>query len=141
MTLRIGEVAERSGVTARTIRYYEELGLLPQGEREQGKHRIYSEVDVERLREVTRLRDLLGLSLDELRSMFIAEDVRAELRRRFHETDSREERLELIDRALPHIDTQLELVRRRLSELQELEADLVERRKRMVRRKRELGSV
>ncbi|HEX4678851.1 MAG TPA: MerR family transcriptional regulator [Gaiellaceae bacterium] len=141
MTLRIGEVAERSGVTPRTIRYYEELGLLPRSERKQGKHRIYSEVDVERLREVTRLRDLLGLSLDELRSMFIAEDVRAELRRRFHETDSREERLELIDRALPHIDTQLELVRRRLSELQELEADLVERRKRMVRRKRELGSV
>jgi DNA-binding transcriptional MerR regulator len=141
MTLRIGEVAERSGVTPRTIRYYEELGLLPRSEREQCKHRIYSEVDVERLREVTRLRDLLGLSLDELRSMFIAEDVRAELRRRFHETDSREERLELIDRALPHIDTQLELVRRRLSELQELEADLVERRKRMVRRKRELGSV
>jgi MerR family transcriptional regulator, repressor of the yfmOP operon len=138
-TLRIGEVAERSGVTARTIRYYEELGLLPQAEREEGKHRVYSEVDVERLREVTRLRDLLGLSLDELRSMIIAEDVRAEVRRRFHETDSREEQLELLDRALPHLDTQLELVRRRLSELQELEVDLVERRKRAVRRKRELS--
>jgi DNA-binding transcriptional MerR regulator len=139
MTLRIGEVAERSGVTARTIRYYEELGLLPQSEREQGKHRVYSEVDIERVLEVTRLRDLLGLSLDELRSMITAEDVRAEARRRFHETDSREERLELLDRALPHLDTQLELVRRRLSELQELEADLVERRKRVVRRKRELS--
>jgi DNA-binding transcriptional MerR regulator len=139
MTLRIGEVAERSGVTARTIRYYEELGLLPQSEREQGKHRVYSEVDIERVLEVTRLRDLLGLSLDELRSMITAEDARAEARRRFHETDSREERLELLDRALPHLDTQLELVRRRLSELQELEADLVERRKRVVRRKRELS--
>ena len=139
MTLRIGEVAERSGVTARTIRYYEELGLLPQSEREQGKHRVYSEVDIERVLEVTRLRDLLGLSLDELRSMITAEDVRAEARRRFQETDSREERLELLDRALPHLDTQLELVRRRLSELQELEADLVERRKRVVRRKRELS--
>jgi DNA-binding transcriptional MerR regulator len=139
MTLRIGEVAERSGVTARTIRYYEELGLLPQSEREQGKHRVYSEVDIERVLEVTRLRDLLGLSLDELRSMITAEDVRAEARRRFHETDSREERLELLDRALPHLDTQLELVRRRLSELQELETDLVERRKRVVRRKRELS--
>jgi DNA-binding transcriptional MerR regulator len=139
MTLRIGEVAKRSGVTARTIRYYEELGLLPQGEREQGQHRLYSEVDVERLREMTRLRDLLGLTLDELRSMITAEDERAEVRRRFHETDSREERLELLDRALPHFDTQLELVRRRLSELQELEADLVERRKRALRRRRELS--
>jgi DNA-binding transcriptional MerR regulator len=139
MTLRIGEIAERSGVTPRTIRYYEELGLLPRTEREHGKHRSYTESDVERLREVTRLRDLLGLSLDELRSMITAEDARAEVRRRFQETDSREERLELLDRALPHIDTQLRLVRRRLDELQELEADLVERRKRVQRRRRELA--
>jgi DNA-binding transcriptional MerR regulator len=138
MTLRIGEIAERSGVTPRTIRYYEELGLLPRVEREQGKHRIYSEADVERLREMTRLRDLLGLSLDELRSMITAEDERAELRRRFLETDSRDEQLALLDQALPHIDTQLALVRRRLGELQELEADLVERRKRAQRRRREL---
>ena len=108
MTLRIGEIAERSGVTPRTIRYYEELGLLPRTEREQGKHRIYTESDVERLREVTRLRDLLGLSLDELRSMVTAEAVRAEVRRRFHETDSpRGAAAQLLDRALPHIDTQL----------------------------------
>jgi MerR family transcriptional regulator, repressor of the yfmOP operon len=138
MTLRIGEIAERSGVTPRTIRYYEELGLLPRVEREQGKHRIYSEADVERLREMTRLRDLLGLSLDELRSMITAEDERAELRRRFLETDSRAEQLALVDQALPHIDTQLALVRRRLGELQGLEADLVERRKRAQRRRREL---
>jgi DNA-binding transcriptional MerR regulator len=138
MMLRIGEIAERSGVTPRTIRYYEELGLLPRAEREQGKHRMYSEADVERLREMTRLRDLLGLSLDELRSMITAEDVRAEVRRRFLETDSREEQLALLDQALPHLDTQLQLVRRRLGELQELEADLVERRKRAQRRRREL---
>jgi MerR family transcriptional regulator, repressor of the yfmOP operon len=140
MTLRIGEIAELSGVTPRTIRYYEELGLLPRGDRPQGKHRIYTENDVERLREVTRLRDLLGLSLDELRSMITAEDVRAEVRQRFHEAESRGERIALLDRAMPHIDTQLALVRRRLTELQELETDLVERRKRVQRRRRELLS-
>jgi len=138
MTLRIGELAERSGVTPRTIRYYEELGLLPRSEREQGKHRVYTEADAERICELTRLRDLLGLSLDELRSMITAEDVRAEIRRRFHETDSREEQLALLDEALPHIETQLTLVRRRLSALQELEAELAERRKRVVRRRRDL---
>ena len=137
--LRIGEAASRSGVTPRTIRYYEELGLLPRSEREQGKHRVYTETDVERLREVTRLRDLLGLSLDELRSMIVAEDVRAEVRRRFQETESPDEQRELLDTALPHLDTQLGLVRRRLAELQELEADLVDRRKRVLRRKRELA--
>ena len=40
-TYRIGEVAERTGVTTRTIRYYEELGLLFGSEREKGRHRLY----------------------------------------------------------------------------------------------------
>ena len=138
MTLRIGEIAERSGVTPRTVRYYEELGLLPRGDREHGKHRVYTEADVERLRELTRLRDLLGLSLEELRTMIVAEDVRADIRKRYQETESREEQLRLLDEALPHLDTQLSLVRRRLGDLQELEAELVERRKRIQRRRREL---
>jgi MerR family transcriptional regulator, repressor of the yfmOP operon len=140
MTLRIGEIAGRSGVTARTIRYYEELGLLPKGEREQGKHRVFSEADVERVQELKRLRDLLGLSLEELRSMMVAEDVRAEIRRRFRETDSPAEQRVLLDEALPHLDTQIGLVRRRLAELQELEADLVDRRKQVLRRRRELDA-
>jgi len=139
VTLRIGEIAERSGVTPRTIRYYEELGLLPRSERETGKHRTYTEIDVERVLELKRLRDLLGLSLDELRAMVVAEDVRADVRRRYEETDSPAERLALLEEALPHIETQIELVRRRRAELQELEDELVERRKRVLRRRRELG--
>ena len=135
---RIGEVAERSGVTPRTVRYYEELGLLPRTEREQGKHRVYTETDIERLREITRLRDLLGLSLDELRTMVVAEEVRADARRRFHESESPEERRAALEDALPHLEKQLELVRRRLGELRELEADLVDRRKRILRNLREL---
>ena len=138
MKLRIGEVASRSGVTPRTIRYYEELGLLPHGEREQGKHRLYTEADIERLKEVTRLRDLLGLSLDELRSVVVAEAVRADARRRYHESDSPAERRAALEEALPHLELQLGLVRRRLAELRELETDLVERRKRAQRSLREL---
>jgi MerR family transcriptional regulator, repressor of the yfmOP operon len=138
-TLRIGEIAERTGLTPRTIRYYEELGLLPRGDRELGKHRVYTEEDVERVLELKRLRDLLGLSLDELRSMVDAEDVRADIRRRFRETDSPAEQRELLEQALPHLDTQIALVRRRLAELRELENDLVERRKTVVRKRRDLG--
>ena len=136
--LRIGEVASRSGVTPRTVRYYEELGLLPTSDREQGKHRVYTEADIERLKEITRLRDLLGLSLDELRQMVVAEAVRADARRRFQTSESPEERKRALEDALPHLDTQLGLVRRRLGELKELEADLVDRRKRVLRNLREL---
>jgi DNA-binding transcriptional MerR regulator len=139
--LRIGEVAERTGTTPRTIRYSEELGQLPGGQqRVKGKHLLYTESDVERLAELKRLRDLLGLSLEELKRVVEAEDARAELRRRFEETVSTAERLRIVEQALPNVELQLELVRRRQDELRELEADLVDRRKRLLRRRRELGA-
>jgi len=136
--LRIGDLAERAGVTPRTVRYYEELGLLPRGAREHGKNRTYDTGDVERLRELTRLRDLLGLSLDELKRMVEAQAAREELRRRFAEAESRAERLRIAEAALPHLETQLALVRRRMEELRELEQELEERRRLVHRRRREL---
>jgi DNA-binding transcriptional MerR regulator len=137
--IRIGEVAERVGVTPRTIRYYEEIGLLPGGSRVKGAHRLYDDNDVERLAELTRLRDLLNLSLDELKELVEAEEVRAALRRRLNETDSDEERVEIIETALPYIDRQLDLVRRQKTELEHLERELLEKRKRGLRRLRELS--
>jgi MerR family transcriptional regulator, repressor of the yfmOP operon len=136
---RIGEVAERTGLTPRTIRYYEEIGLLPSAERRKGEHRLYDDADVERLQELKRLRDLLNLSLDELKQLVEAEEARAAIRRRLQNTDSDAERLRLLDEALPHVETQLELVRRRKEELTRLEAELVAKRKRIHERRRELS--
>ncbi len=138
--IRIGEVAERVGVTPRTIRYYEEIGLLRGDNRRKGSHRLYDDGDVERLEELTRLRDLLNLSLDELRQLVEAEEARAALRRQFDSTESDSERLQIIEAALPHVETQLELVRRRKRELERLEAELVDKRKRIVARRRELST-
>jgi MerR family transcriptional regulator, repressor of the yfmOP operon len=138
--LRIGEVAERTALTPRTIRYYEEIGLLPSFERRKGEHRLYDDADVERLQELKRLRDLLNLSLDELKQLLEAEEARAAIRRRLKATDSDVERLKLLDEALPHVETQLELVRRRKEELERLEAELVAKRKRINERRRELST-
>jgi MerR family transcriptional regulator, repressor of the yfmOP operon len=138
--LRIGELAERSGVTPRTIRYYEEIGLLASGERRKGSHRLYDQTDVERVQELTRLRDLLNVSLEELKRLVEAEDARAALRRRFHETDSDTERLRIVEAALPHVETQLELVRRRGRELERLEGELVAKRRALLTRRRQLSA-
>ena len=133
--LRIGEVAREVGTTPRTIRYYEEIGLLPStAERPSGGHRNYTRADVERLRELIRLRDLLGVSLEELRELVEAEEARAVLRREFHESDDPARRGEILQQALGHIDRQLELVRRRKSELEKLEGELTGRRRRVKRR-------
>ena len=87
-TLRIGEVAELTGTTPRTIRYYEEIGLLQEAEdRPQGKRRLYTEADVDRLRELIRLKELLGLSLDELKRLVEAESARAALREQWQHTE------------------------------------------------------
>ena len=137
--LRIGEVAERTGLTPRTIRYYEEIGLLPSTERRKGEHRLYDETDVERLQELKRLRDLLNLSLDELKQLAEAEEARAAIRRQYRATDDEAERSKLLDEALPHVETQLELVRRRKEELARLETELVAKRKRILERRRTLS--
>ena len=128
--LRIGEVAELTGTTPRTIRYYEEIGLLPgSGERAQGQHRWYSQADVERMREILRLKDLLGLSLEQLSKLLEAETARAEIRREYRQTEDPETRRRLLGESLGHIATQLELVRGRRRELEELERELVDKRR------------
>jgi MerR family transcriptional regulator, repressor of the yfmOP operon len=136
--IRIGEVAERVGTTPRTIRYYEEIGLLPGGSRPKGSHRLYDEGDVERLLELKRLRDLLNLSLDELKQLVEAEEARAAIRRRYHASESDTERVRLLDEALPYVEGQISLVRARVAELKRLEAELVAKRRQIVARKRSL---
>jgi len=137
--LRIGEVAQRVGVTPRTIRYYEELGLLGSGtEREKGSHRTYAETDVARLQELIRLRDLLGLTLEELVELAEAEEARAALRDRWEEDPSDEERLRIVEAAIPHVERQLALVRNRQATLGEFAAELEEKLSRLRRRRRGL---
>jgi DNA-binding transcriptional MerR regulator len=122
--LRIGELAERVGVTTRTIRYYEELGLLGGGERAKGSHRLYDESDVARLSELIRLRDLLGLSLEELVTLAEAEEARAALRDQWYGDPTDEERLAIIEHATELVQQQLDLVRARQRTLNEFAGEL-----------------
>jgi DNA-binding transcriptional MerR regulator len=67
-TMHIGEVAERVGLSLRTIRYYEEVGLITPSARSQGGFRLYTEADVARLQLVKDMKPL-GFSLDEMRDL------------------------------------------------------------------------
>jgi DNA-binding transcriptional MerR regulator len=66
---RIGELAQKAGVTARTIRYYEELGILAVPSRPQARHRRYSRKDLLHLQRVHQLKSF-GLTLGEIREIF-----------------------------------------------------------------------
>jgi MerR family transcriptional regulator, repressor of the yfmOP operon len=138
--LRIGELAARAGTTPRTIRYYEELGLLGgQGDRDAGRHRLYDEEDVERVAHVLRLKELLGLSLEDLQRVVEAETARAALKREWRTTEDITIRHRILDEALAHIAVQLELVERRQVELEDLAESLRARRALVHRRRGELA--
>jgi DNA-binding transcriptional MerR regulator len=141
MSLRIGEVAQLTGTTPRTIRYYEELGLLaPASDREPGAHRLYDDADVERLAEVLRLRRVLGLSLDELKELSAEESARAARKREWDAgVQDPVRRREILEEAARYADLQLELLRRRRKELDELELELLEKRRRVRGRLRDAG--
>src|SRR6266550_1203409 len=91
--MQIGEVAERTGLTPRTLRYWEEIGLLPPAERLEGGFRLYSAADLERLTRIVQLKKLLGFSLSEVRRVVEAEEELRLLRERNRsETDPADKR-------------------------------------------------
>ena len=109
MSLRIGDVARLVGTTPRTIRYYEEIGLLAEAAHATVRPApLYTHAEVDRLREVMRLKDLLGVSLEELKTLLAAEEARAEVRAQLQRDDVEpERRRELLHEALGHIERQL----------------------------------
>jgi DNA-binding transcriptional MerR regulator len=73
--MKIQELAQHTGVSAKTIRYYEEIGILPPPARAENNYREYGEQDVERLRFVAGARRL-DLSLEEIREILDLRDRR-----------------------------------------------------------------
>ena len=135
---QIGEVAERTGVTQRTLRFYEEKGLLPPPERMDGGFRLYSEADVDRITSIRSMQSLLGLTLAEIKAMVEAEELRAQMRATFRpdrELPARRERVEVI---IDSIRRQLAIVEAKLDALTTMRAELSERLANTEERRRQL---
>jgi DNA-binding transcriptional MerR regulator len=66
--MRIGDLASRAGVNPKTVRYYEEIGLMPPPERRPSGHRLYGGEDLERMRFI-RSAQRLGITLDDIREI------------------------------------------------------------------------
>src|SRR5678816_2011056 len=105
--LRIQQVAADVGLTTRSIRYYEELGLLKPAARSEGSYRLYDEQDLERLRFIKGLRDDAGFSLAEIGQLLEDEAARARNRERFRSTSDPDERTAIVEDAIARIDRQV----------------------------------
>ena len=127
--LRIREVAAETGLTARAIRYYEELGLLQPAARSDGAYRLYDASDLERLHSIRRLRDDAGFSLAEIGLLLEDETLRRAARERFRATDDPVERRAIAEEALARVERQLELLRTKAGRIAEMidEAEVRER--------------
>ncbi|WP_026533159.1 MerR family transcriptional regulator [Arthrobacter sp. H41] len=116
-TMHIGELAERTGLSLRTIRHYDEVGILPATARTEGGFRVYTEDDLERLMVIRRMKPL-GFTLEEMTDLLAVldalqeerDDARtAELRRRlaaFRDTamERRDKMVDTLARADEFID-------------------------------------
>ena len=123
-SMRIEQVAARTGLTKRTLRYYEEIGLLPPPTRTEGGYRLYTPDDVAHLERIKRLRDLLGFSLAEIRELAEAEEERQQVRAAWERETDPHARLTWLDRAEELTKRQLTLVEEKLVGLQEMQTNL-----------------
>jgi DNA-binding transcriptional MerR regulator len=125
--LQIGEVAERTGVTQRTLRFYEEKGLLQPPNRMEGGFRLYSEADIQRVERIKRLQQLLGFSLAEIKEMVEAEEVKLQLRAEYRPDSALPEKHTQLMKAIAITERQHELIAQKVDALGDMQAKLEER--------------
>jgi MerR family transcriptional regulator, repressor of the yfmOP operon len=126
---RIQEVAADVGLTTRSIRYYEEIGLLKPAARSLGDYRLYDADDVERLRFIKGLRDDAGFSLTEIGQLLEDETARVRIGARLRTSDDAGERRSLLTDAIARTDRQVATLRRKIDRLETMIADAQARRK------------
>jgi DNA-binding transcriptional MerR regulator len=130
--LRIQEVAAMLGLTTRTIRYYEEVGLLEPAARSEGDYRLFDADDIDRLRFIKGLRDDAGFSLAEIGQLLEDEAARTRNRARFRTTRDARERRSIVDDALDRVSRQIESLQEKQDRLAEMIAEAEGRREHLL---------
>ncbi len=134
----IEQVATRTGFTKRTLRYYEEVGLLPPTGRTEGNYRRYSEDDMQRLERIKNLRDLLGFSLTDIRELLEADDERDQIKVAYQNETDTMAKIAQLDRTDEIIHKQLHLIEQKLTGLEQMRAMLLAKMERHNKKRQDL---
>lgn len=116
--LQISDLAKKLNITARTIRLYEQIGLVDPPNRTEGGIRVYDKQDVLRFKFVLKLKEL-GLSLQEMQEL-------ASIYKEYKKPDK------IMPRLLELLDVQLKAIRTKVASLQSLEKDISEYKQKIV---------
>jgi DNA-binding transcriptional MerR regulator len=125
--LQIGEVADRTGVTQRTLRFYEERGLLKAPTRMDGGFRLYSEDDVGRVEQIKRLQSLLGLTLADIKDMVEAEEIQEELNATYRPDLEVAERIQRVAKRIAVTQRQSDIISTKLAAMEEMKKEVDEK--------------
>jgi DNA-binding transcriptional MerR regulator len=125
--LQIGEAAERAQLTQRTLRYYEEKGLLSPPTRMDGGFRLYSAEDMDRVDRIRELKDLLGFSHAEIKDMLEAEDVRLQIKAGWRTDADAAEKAAQIRRAREVTLHQMEMIDQKMERMASMRKVLADR--------------
>jgi len=136
--LRIGELAKRAGLTTRTLRYWEELGLVKPTDHRCSGERRYLPAELERVNHIRELQELLGLTLAEIRIVLESEDAVERARNARLAGASIVRRLALIDDAIEAHSRLIERMDDRLARIAAFRDEWVQRGERMRERSAEL---
>jgi MerR family transcriptional regulator, repressor of the yfmOP operon len=121
--LQIDDVASRTGLTKRTIRYYEEIGLLHPPSRTEGGYRLFAEEDVQRLERIKRLRELMNFSLAEIKEHIEADELRKQLQLQVKREADDHNRLEQLRRLADVTAMQVSRIEEKIRQLGEIRAE------------------
>jgi DNA-binding transcriptional MerR regulator len=139
--LRIHEAARDVGLTPRSVRYYEEVGLLRPARRSEGDYRLYDESDLERLRFIKGLRDDAGFSLAEISKLLEDEAARERDHVAYHATADPRERRRILNDRIASFERQTQTLRTKIGRLQTMVDQTEARRKHSLARIAELESI
>jgi len=117
---QIGEVAERVGLSLRTVRYYEEMRLVAPSQRTEGGFRLYSDADIERLQLIKHMKPL-GLSVQAMVELMDARDT---LHREDADADACREAIETVDRFAAEATQRVKLLRAQLERAEDFSDQL-----------------
>jgi DNA-binding transcriptional MerR regulator len=136
---RIGELAEDLGLSTRTLRYYEELGLLQPSGYSKGGSRRYVEADRARVLRIRELQAIMGFNLDEIREILHADDRLAELSTEYRKGVTKKRQQAIVAEANRLNARTQEQVLSKIAILQAFQNELEEKSKRYQEVAAELG--
>jgi DNA-binding transcriptional MerR regulator len=123
----VEEVSALFNITPRTLHYYEEIGLIPDVARTEGGHRFYNQQTVDLLAHIIRIKNLMGISLQDISRVLDAERNLEQIKELLQNEDSNEQKLMLLEQAANVLQQMVENIEDKINNLQILREGFVNR--------------